>query len=339
MRTLLAPEELFVCNLYRHTGQDTPESFFNDLFEFACRYKYAILVGDFNAHHPDWHDRRTDAAGEIVASAIEDHDIVILNDGIPTYHNIYNNVHSVIDLTLVSADLAIRCIYDHDRDGDLKGSDHIPIIIRIDSPLVPKLKFSHKLKYDKDSLERFVSLLNKEEHKIKEIDASNAVEASSQLISIIKDCVTAALNKKSRSPTSYAAKPKKFPAPWWNETCEAAVNNRRTAAKKFKESYTLENLLNYQRSIAVTRRTLKREKARGWKELCATFDAKTPIQQVWRFVKAFKNQNQATRSNSDASEDEKLIQEAVNKLCPPSCSPERIHHWRRYVRKTVAKPN
>ncbi|XP_077261894.1 uncharacterized protein LOC143897261 [Temnothorax americanus] len=317
-------QELFICNLYRHTGQDTPAAFFNNLFTFAQQFKYALFVGDFNAHHPDWFDTRKDIIGEYIADAVIEQNLVLLNDGTSTFCNIVGNIYSIIDLTIASPNLATICTYDYERDEDLRGSDHLPIIIRINSPLTPRQCFSHRLKLNKDSLDVLHSALSKEEIRVKEINVDDATKAYNQLTGIIKKNVAVALRRKNLTPSKFTIKCKRFPAPWWNEVCENAVNDRRAAAKLFKSNYILDNLLNYKRSIAVARRTLRREKLQGWKNLCAKFNAKTPIQQVWRFVKSFKNQKQATHSGVNAEEEARLIQAAISKFCPSSCSDEDL---------------
>jgi len=49
-------------------------------------YSYQICtVGDFNAHHSDWEDQRTDLQGEYISRACEDYHLVIMNDGSPTF--------------------------------------------------------------------------------------------------------------------------------------------------------------------------------------------------------------------------------------------------------------
>ncbi|XP_077278667.1 uncharacterized protein LOC143906439 [Temnothorax americanus] len=59
--------------------------------------------------------------------------MVILNDGSPTYFNLWCGTESVIDITIASADLATISIYDYEKDGDLRSSDHLPITTLINA--------------------------------------------------------------------------------------------------------------------------------------------------------------------------------------------------------------
>ncbi|TGZ49471.1 hypothetical protein DBV15_11972 [Temnothorax longispinosus] len=144
--------------------------------------------------------------------------------------------------------------------------------------------------------------------------------AYNQIASIIKSCITEALGKNT-SPSDSPIKSKFHPAPWWNDECETVIKARRTAQKNFKAHYTLETLIEYKKSIAVARRVLREQKVKGWKNFCATFNAKTPIDQVWRMVKSFRRRD-ASQPINDPLKEEELIQAAINKLCPPSCSPD-----------------
>jgi len=72
-------------NVYRHPNSPTPFSFFHSLFSFISTHKYAILLGDFNAHHPAWDDGRQNRSGEYIFRNLEAFGVVNLNDSTNTY--------------------------------------------------------------------------------------------------------------------------------------------------------------------------------------------------------------------------------------------------------------
>src|ERR1044071_5474473 len=63
-----------------------------------------------------------------------------------------------------------------------------------------------------------------------------------------------------RSIPKTSSKPKKPSKPWFNDTCKAAVNERKNSLKKFIHNPTTENLSNYKIQRAVTRRTIREAK-------------------------------------------------------------------------------
>lgn len=59
-----------------------------------------IIMGDFNSYNTVWGSERTDARGRIVEEAINNNNLNILNNGLPT--RIAYNTESAIDLTVTS---------------------------------------------------------------------------------------------------------------------------------------------------------------------------------------------------------------------------------------------
>jgi len=64
-------EPLYIFNLYHHPGSNTLFSFYRNVFGLSSLYKYIIFLGDFNAHHFDWHDSRVDSQGDSISRVCE----------------------------------------------------------------------------------------------------------------------------------------------------------------------------------------------------------------------------------------------------------------------------
>lgn len=103
---------------------------------------------DLNAHHSLWHDPRNDNAGVALAQAISDYNLVVLNDGVPTHLALPTQTPSIIDLSLVSPDLAI--LAQASTMGNAHGSDHFPIEIIIEGHFDPPLRFRYRLPLRKE---------------------------------------------------------------------------------------------------------------------------------------------------------------------------------------------
>lgn len=90
-----------------------------------------ILMGDFNCHHMAWGNSFNDLKGVNLLEVINEHSLVVLNDGSSTRLSPSNSNVSVIDLALSSPDLALNCsCHTHD---DTLGSDHFPLLVSITS--------------------------------------------------------------------------------------------------------------------------------------------------------------------------------------------------------------
>ncbi|XP_024891732.1 uncharacterized protein LOC112467498 [Temnothorax curvispinosus] len=141
---LFQDSELLVLNVYRHSNNDTPAHALNDIFNFASGYKYALIVGDLNAHHRLCGCARNDNIGNRLASRIESHNYLILNDFTSTRFNPNTNSGSIIDLALASLDLAgVCCLRTLD---DPMANDHYPIETIINGTAAKVKRFAYKLK-------------------------------------------------------------------------------------------------------------------------------------------------------------------------------------------------
>ncbi|KAF3352307.1 hypothetical protein VdG1_09169 [Verticillium dahliae VDG1] len=123
-----------IVNVYNEVGTDTLFTLSEMIGKIdAC--DEAIILGDFNIHHPAWSTtlrRSSDrsSANQLLA-IIEDFQLHLLTvPGTPTHR--WKDGESTIDLTFASEDLAssvIHCRIDKDLDCD---SDHLPIALALD---------------------------------------------------------------------------------------------------------------------------------------------------------------------------------------------------------------
>ena len=87
-----------------------------------------LLLGDFNAHNTLWGGDILDSEGMVIEDIINNNNVVLLNDGTMTYHNLYFNSYSVIDLSISSSDIALD--FNWSVNEYLNGSDHFPIHLK-----------------------------------------------------------------------------------------------------------------------------------------------------------------------------------------------------------------
>ena len=129
----------------------------------------------------------------------------LYNDGSMTYHNIYTNTYSAIDLSIVSPSILID--FNWSVNEDLNGSDHYPIhlknIVNSPSECQPKWKvqdanwatFKEGIILDKE-FEAFESHLDAYDYLAEKI-----------------------LKSAEASIPKTIGKPRRPTVPWWNKTC------------------------------------------------------------------------------------------------------------------------
>lgn len=112
----------------------------------------------------------------------------------------------------------------------------------------------------------------------------------------------------------------KTPAYWWNPECQFALIARSKATKTFKQSPSIENLIELKRNEAVAKRTFKKAKRNAWKKFCSGVNPNTPVSKVWKFVKSFKNRYLNSFSSPNLSQNfisKDIASNLISSICPP----------------------
>jgi len=126
---------LCICNIYL---SDSSNLLLNDLKNIIRQLpKPFLFFGDFNSCNPIWGSNYTDARGKIVEKFLDTEQIILLNTGEHTRHNVANNSFSSIDLSITSSSLAPKTKWKVLTDYNC--SDHWPISTELldQSPQIP----------------------------------------------------------------------------------------------------------------------------------------------------------------------------------------------------------
>ncbi|KYQ49822.1 hypothetical protein ALC60_11098 [Trachymyrmex zeteki] len=114
------------------------------------------------------------------------------------------------------------------------------------------------------------------------------------------------------------------PASWWTPECSEAVKTRANALKLFKRDPSFDNYIYYRSVVCQSRKILRRAKHNSWKAFCGSLDCMTPTAEIWRMLKRFRNRRLIPANSTSLnrnSENSAMIQDAIDKLCPPYCPP------------------
>jgi len=89
---------------------------------------------------------------------------------------------------------------------------------------------------------------------------------------------------------------------------------------------TWDNWLAYKCGNIQCQKILKKEKRLSWRQLCSNFTAKTPTAEIWQFVRSYKTKSFLSEIAADQASFDNS-QDALNKLCPPSCLHYSFSWW------------
>ncbi|XP_065093428.1 uncharacterized protein LOC135714089 [Ochlerotatus camptorhynchus] len=175
-----------------------------------------ILVGDMNGHHSNWGCPKPNSRGSALADLFESEDLVVLNDGAPTF---FNGRHATaIDVSALNRDVAGKMQWI--ANSDLYGSDHYPIKIQLHAAAAPETTRIPRWRYDKAEWEVYRNAILS---GIQEQNPGNIPD----LTKIILEAAVASVPKTSSIPRTKSS-PMVSSADLWNRV-NALSGKRRSA--------------------------------------------------------------------------------------------------------------
>lgn len=179
-----------------------------------------VIGGDWNAKHPLWGDHRQDARGDLLQSALDYSNLVVLNTGGYTRYDVHRSP-SAIDITLASADISLYFdlqILDHPH-----GSDHIPISFGT-ATIIPEINLQQAVNYRRIDWDSFVGRVEDS------IAAYPGVLDYGSFFQIIWENLTMS------SPSPRNRSNRNVPLPYWCEELKVALENSREKFKAWRRS-------------------------------------------------------------------------------------------------------
>jgi len=265
-----------------------------------------------------WGCKYESSAGKILSHVIDSHNLIILNDrSFPTFLH-PTSKHSIIDLTLVSEEIAPLC---NSYIGfDALGSDHLPIFTTIGGKFCFRNIFLYKLKMNSKDLASLYQYLSNNIDNLKSSLSEDPLVTYTQTEQHIKNHLYSFFPPKSRLPRSRVLRKRPPPPPRWNENCQKAVDERKKFTRNFLIHPSSDNFIAYKRARSSCSKILKKQKRIGWRTYCSQFNHKTPTPEIWSLIKAFKKRK-LTKSfiYIDSISQSQLTHNIISKLCPPSC--------------------
>lgn len=213
---------LTIVSIYIHPHssicQAQLQAFFNSI-PHPC-----VIGGDWNAKHPLWGDHRQDARGDLLQSALDYSNLVVLNTGGYTRYDAHRSP-SAIDITLVSARSAdISLLFEWQMLDHLYGSDHVPISFGT-AAVVPEINPQQPINYRKIDWDSFTGRVEES------IAASSCTWNYENFFEVIWESL---LNSSPRPHTR--SNSKKVPLPYWCDELNIALANSRAKFKVWRKS-------------------------------------------------------------------------------------------------------
>ena len=279
IKTKFNNDALNIITLYNPHGAFNPEEL--EHYSSLINGKI-ILCGDFNAKYRSWDTTGSNAAGVNLNNFIsESQNLSLLTPrDLGTRYNPNGNEVSTLDLFIGNSNLLPICQVT--RCPDTGTSDHYPTCLHLRGLTTwNPICFRGKWKLDKTQWTTWINkLLNIE---------FNITDNSERNLKFLIDTLTEISSKSfKRTKGIYSVK---YSAPWWSEECSLARARRRRAKRILRRHYSIQNLCDYKKAMAISKRVIKHTKKKYWQDFCSQLSVHTPLNKVWKVFNKIKGRS------------------------------------------------
>lgn len=269
---------------------------------FLCNIPRPCVVGgDWNAKHSTWGDHRNDARGEALEAAVDAAQMVVLNNGNYTRVDARRSA-SAIDVTLASADISL--LFEWETLDHPYGSDHLPISFGTTSiysnVTLPAINYK-KLDWAvyEDLVEEAVS--------------RNRNPTYEEFYETVKTSL-----ERACPPPRPLRTTKKVPLPFWDDDLNEAKSECRQKFSVWRLSLDYEAYQDYAAAEKRFKDLVKSKRTQSWRSKCDTLDSQTSANDLFVLAKRYKGR---ATGRQQALRDERILEEVLDRLAPPSTKP------------------
>ena len=280
VRVTYQEREFIVSNHYTPGSQDAPSPTNENLKQIIKKFdKPFIMCGDFNAHNTLWSSDHDDRRGIEIEDFMLENDLGILNSEIHTHWNFSVKKWSLLDLSIIHPDLYLD--FDCEVLPDLQGSDHCPIIIKLNGELF-ETERRPRFNFKRANWEAFkIQCRNDINNELFQNGTDKIEIFTDKLLEITAEHI----------PMTKPFHNKKCSKPWFDEECKAAKRERNKANRLLRRYPCLSNAIKVKVANARARRTFKRKKRESWRNFVSNINSRTPTSKVWNMVRKITGKN------------------------------------------------
>jgi hypothetical protein len=261
--------------------------------------------------------------GKIISKYLLNQSNLILatpkNLGTRPSHN--NTQNSTIDLTFTSPALGPTTTI---HLGPHWSSDHLPIIININTDLPPTQLSNPNWRFNEEKWEEWNEEISKTLITNKLSNATSPESAYSLLYSSIIEA-----SQTHFTPNRNAMSREK-PKPWWTPQCKKATSMVRRAYNKWRSSLLQSDKTELNRLEAIKKKTIIKAKNDAWEKFIGSLDQPGNTTTFWNFAKFMLKEKRTKQSwptlvdqtNRQLTDNLDKANAMLDQLCPNNNHPE-----------------
>ncbi|OXU26991.1 hypothetical protein TSAR_006854 [Trichomalopsis sarcophagae] len=305
--------ELLIVSVYRPPNSPFDNIHLQRLLSSIDSFSSILLAGDFNCHNAAWGSSSTCNLGDYLLNFLSDNNLLIANNGSPTYLNRRNPDNpSCLDLAFISPHLFSICSWSVLEDNLL--SDHYPISITLGIP-APFASFrSHRPNYRRISpanriaFENSLSELPTDFFPVNASPSERYEALTSFILRTIEDFIphSRSSNKRPKAPEP----------PWWNEDCSKAEIASKAALKNFRRDPNLYIKLLSAEDHART--VFTQAKKDSYRDACSSLTPRFDPKKFWDLIQRFRHRNLGSSNARSNMANIAKQNDLIPSICPPS---------------------
>ena len=244
------------------------------------QFTKTIIAGDFNGRSPAWGYTDHNPTGKFIETFCNITNLIRIQDheSPPThFHRVHKTLNSP-DLTLISADLMSKLT--SEVTGGIGTSDHFPTVLKIRTPEKKKLKQWTRWNFKKAHWDDYKATSDRllSEVDLNEPDVNNSTKAVTEaILTAAQQCI----------PRGCRAKYK----PFWSKQLASTVQKREEARKKFMQTDSIENKIDFNRTSAVSKKEILAAKRNKFHTSCQDIDLSKEGTKAWSLLRNLNGEN------------------------------------------------
>ena len=277
-------------------------------------YPLSILIGDFNCKHTFFGCKVGNTNGDILFNIIEELDLLITNDSTATYRPGTSSGGDLLDLALVSRQMASR-IQSCDVGDDI-GSDHLPVHLTLASPQIQKQFQREILQYEKTDWNRFNKEIINNLDRLEPETPEELDLANEKISNIIKEGLNKACPKAKRKDKALFIS---------NETMKL-IKLKRQIRRLARNTQKAEDKTLYNQLNNLVSKQVNKDREEFWNQQTKKLDETKDSKEFWKTINSINGKKSGGASKPIIKENGNLTQNDLEKATTFAESLGKIHN-------------
>lgn len=287
-----------------------------------------IISEDLNAHHALWGSELSNPRGNSVAEVVMDLNLKVMNTGEPTRIHPLPGRISVPDISLATNDIGLLTNWESMTDA--RGSDHYPVKLSTARNSAHRSEAKQGIGIKRVDWGIFREKMRLRVNNQGNISQDNYTEVYRRLVEDIQESLRESGARMPNEKGAIISPRIPVPAPWWDQDCRVAIDNRRAAYTIYRKDSSDANWDEFVKAEKDVAKMIQEKKNQGFQKFCSSLNPSANMGQIRKNLKVFKKKATLgvpqSRPSNTVKEDPALVR-AFDKTASNHQTTGREEDW------------